>query len=179
MTREERNKFVEENLGLVHYWLKKYQDCSNYEDLVGYGIIGMIDALDRMEGEIINSGYLKRYVVGYVTRLNIKNEEPIYKVNPGKGIYEKVDYCSLDLPVGEDGKNDCLGDFITDEKQTYNDVITYCDFENELNRVCNKHKEEMMLFLEGYSRTEIAKEIGLSYEGLRQQILKLDKKNFS
>lgn len=178
MTREERNKFVEENLGLVHYWLRKYRDYPNYEDLVGYGVLGMIDALDRMEGEIINSGYLKRYVVGYVTRLNIKNEEPIYKIIPGKGIYEKVDWCSLSAPLSDDG-NSCMADVIPDTKNAYNDVITRCDFERELERVKNKHKDEMMLMIDGYGISDVAKELGVLYETIRQQTLKLNRKKIS
>ena len=178
MTREERNKFVEENLGLVHYWLKKYQDYPNYEDLFGYGVLGMIDALDRMKGDIINRGYLKMYVTGYVKNCSGRCENNMYKICPKKGVYEKIDCYSIDKPI-EEADSDCFGDLIPDEKQFFDDVITACDFERELERVCNKHKTEMLMFLDGYEKTEISKKIGISYEALRQQILKLDKKNFS
>ena len=177
MTRQERNSFVESNLGLVHHWLRKYSSLPYYEDLVQHALIGLIEALDRTEGNI-NQGYLKRYVCGKAINYINKGESLVYKINPGKGTYERIECNSLDMPISTEEDSITFGDTIVDECDIYEDIITAIDFENYINSSKVKYKENLMLFLEGYDRTEIAKDAGVTYETLRQQLKKLHKAAF-
>ncbi len=178
MTRQERNSYVESNLGLVRHWLQKYKSLPCYEDILQHGIMGMIEALDRMDDGNINQGYIKRYVCGVAITYITKLEPMVYKVNSGKGTYESVDCNSLDATVGYEGDTVSYGELLVDEEDAYEDVITKVDFEDYVNRSKINYKDEMLLFLSGYDRTDIAKAAGVSYEALRQQLKRLNKAAF-
>lgn len=179
MTREERNKFVEENMGLVHYWLRSFKDIPHYEDIYAYGIIGLIDALDRTK-EKVNLGYLKKYVIGYATRYSQKYCSSMSKSLPYDGGYERVDCLSLDMQM-VDGKEDSAtyGEMLVDDSNPYDDIITVYDFENLLYEKKIKNPEAYLLLAQGYDRKDVAEELDISYERVRQQLSKLCRADFS
>lgn len=178
MTREERNKFVEENMGLVHYWLRKYRDLPQYEDMFGYGILGLINALDNIKGAI-NTGYIKKYVIGYAVRGSNRYCNSMSKPSPGGGVYERVDCLSLDAQLTDTEEDSAtFGELLVDNVDTYDEVMTACDFENLLYEKKIKNPDAYMLLTQGYDRKDVAEELGVSYECVRQQLGKFNKSDF-
>lgn len=178
MTRQERNLYVENNLGLVHRWLQKYRSLPFYEDIVAYGVLGMIEALDSIQGDVINTGYIKKYVCGYAIKYITRLEPMVYKVLGTKGTYEKVDCNSLDVSISTEEDSITFGDSIVDEYDAYGDLITEMDFEAYVDGLKINYKDKLLMFLDGYDRKEVAKAAGVSYEALRQQLCKLQKVKF-
>lgn len=158
---------------LVKYWTKKYQNFHNYEDIVSSGVIGMIDALDRTQSiDTVNYGYLRKYVAGHVAKYIGKLDANLYTIQSKKGMYERADCLSIDVPIDDDNL-ETLANTIPDDRDDYENVLLAHQFEEILDKSNVRHKDKIMLLLDGYEKAEIARMIGCSYEALRQQLKKL------
>lgn len=173
MTREERNRFVEDNLKFVHHLLKPYNRLPNYEDYYMQGVLGMIDALDNMEGEI-NKSYIGSYVTGYVKRYINRIDVPVTPISNRRGTYERVDCCSLNCSLGDD-TSDTFEDVLADANDAIDDAITYADFKAAMDKTNVRNKKPFEFLLKGYNRTDAAKMSGISRQRVDQMCAMLDR----
>lgn len=75
-----RDELVEENLPLVHYVVRRFRDRgAEYEDLVQYGCIGLMKAIDRFDPEynVHFSTYAVPIIMGEVRRY-LRDDGPVH-----------------------------------------------------------------------------------------------------
>lgn len=175
MDINERNQWIEKNLSYIHFILKKFRGLPNYEDLFMEGVLAAIKALDKADETRGIFSYMGKSVycsvINYLQRVDV----PITPKSTGKGTYYKVSYCSLDKQIKDDAESMCFGDMLQAEDEL-DEVVTRCDFERMMDHYNGSHKDKMYLFLDGYDRTEVANAMGISYERLRQNLKKMERK---
>lgn len=171
MTREDRNRYVIDNMKLVYSILKPFRCMHNYDDLVQVGTLGMIDALDRMKDNEIHTSYITRYVKGYVLRYINRVD---IAIKPNARAKQRIDCGSLDKMLSDDGTT--FGDMILDDNSLIDDVITKCAYEHMISMLSKKTQKPMLCLLSGYDTTDAAKICGISYERVSQIKKMCDKK---
>lgn len=78
--KQARDELTEENLPLVHYVVKRFRDRGvEYEDLVQYGCIGLLKAIDRFDGSynVRFSTYAVPIIMGEVRRF-LRDDGPVH-----------------------------------------------------------------------------------------------------
>lgn len=78
--KQARDELAEENLPLVHYVVKRFRDRgAEYEDLVQYGCIGLLKAIDRFEPgyNVRFSTYAVPIIMGEVRRF-LRDDGPVH-----------------------------------------------------------------------------------------------------
>lgn len=175
MDIKKRNRWIEENLNYIHFMLKKFHGMPNYEDLFMEGVLAAIKALDNADESKGIHAYVGKNV--YCSVLNYLNriDVPVTPKSTGKGTYYKVSCYSLDKQIKDEAESMCFGDMLP-AKDELGDVVTKCDFERMIEHYNGSHKDKMYLFFDGYDRTEVANAMGISYERLRQNLKKMERK---
>lgn len=170
MTREERNRYVVDNMRLIYSTLKPFRGMNNYDDLVQVGTLGMIESLDRMKGNEICTSYITSYIKGYVLKYINRIDVAI---KPNARAKQGIDCGSLDN-VLDDGTT--FGDMMQDDNNMIDDVITICAYERMISKLSKKAQKPMRCLLSGYDTTDAAKICGLSYARVGQIKKMCDKK---
>mgnify|MGYP002521422036 CR=1 FL=1 len=169
MTIEERNKLVEENLGLVgHICTKVYPSClgDNFDDFFQIGCLGLVEAADNYDPSTENqfSTYAYKFIAGRVSRA-MKHD---YMRHNG--------VVSLDAAVREQDLDSLsLVDMVEDEtvRSDFDQAeIEEARFLATLNErqqyIWNRRKEEKTI-------RDIAQELGCTHQAVQQQLVKMRK----
>jgi len=78
--KQARDELTQENLPLVHYVVKRFRDRgAEYEDLVQYGCIGLLKAIDRFDPDynVRFSTYAVPIIMGEVRRF-LRDDGPVH-----------------------------------------------------------------------------------------------------
>lgn len=171
MSRNERNKLIEDNLKLVPYVVHKhfkgYISISEEkrDDLISEGYIYLCKAADRYDTNLgyTFSTYAVRYIWGSLSRY-VKYE--IRKDEQNK----QLRYLEAIIPGTDNMK---LVDILDCEDDGLS-IIELKEFISSRVKIIDKEKIISMLKC-GYTRTSIAKELKISPQGLDCRLKKLKK----
>ncbi|MBC7329190.1 sigma-70 family RNA polymerase sigma factor [bacterium] len=160
-----RDALVEENIGLVHKWARRYYRYAQsiptvtYEDIFLEGVYGLIKAIDKYKPQ---KGSFSTYATIWIKqsiRRFLQKEKAQLK---GRGY----------LPVQEDEEEQMtLEDMPAEEEELPSSDLESLQRKIEYAPIPQRSKDILrMYFLEGYSLREIGEKIGLSKERVRQLI---------
>jgi len=164
------DKFISENLRLVHYLVKKYDCAGEYDDYFQCGSIGLIKAAKTFKCE---KGFK---FATYASRI-INNEIQTYYRKKKKHLYE----ISLESPLSEDinGNELTLIDLI---ESSENIEMNYLDkteskdkFSDLLPRLSGKYRSILKMYMDGTPRCDIGEKFGLSQSYISRIIGKIQK----
>ena len=159
---EAREKIILHNIKLVFYrYYKRFSNTNmNMEDIVAYGMIGLIKAVDtfRLDKECTFTTYASKC---------IDNEILMYIRR------ESYRYVYLDDTVGEDDLtlNDLIIDPSVDIEEDYMNMEEIKDIDSVINLLNSKDKYLFNLyFRDGYSQIEISNLLGVSQPYISRRI---------
>ncbi len=167
-----RDALVEENIGLVHKWARRYYRYAqgiptiSYEDIFLEGIYGLIKAIDKYKPQ---KGSFSTYATIWIKqsiRRFLQKERAQLKGRGYLPVQEEEDEQMTleDMPAEEEEE------LISSDTESLRKKIEYAP-------IPERSKEILKLyFLEGYSLREIGERIGLSKERVRQLIKEDGKK---
>lgn len=154
------NNFVLNNIKLVIFYVKKYQNREDYDDIVSAGIQGLIN-LYRKHGAANNTtlklNYIKKHVIIYLSEMG-----NIYRV-PIKA-FEKMEYIKSEKSEYKDifesnNDEDQLSDIYKDEsKKILNEAIKKLP-KNQKSIILEIYKNDL-------SAHKIGKKRGVSYQNI-------------
>ena len=165
MTIEERNKLVEENLGLVgHICRKVYPSCvgPNFDDFFQIGCLGLVEAADNYDPSTENqfSTYAYKFIAGRVSRA-MKHDYMRHN-----------DVVSIDsiIPGSEELT---ISDVVPDPSNNIDfeaaemEEARFLETLNERQRyIWNRRNEEKTI-------RDIAQELGCTHQAVQQQLTKM------
>lgn len=163
MTRSERDKLIEDNMGLVgHICTKVYPSCvgPNFDDFFQIGCIGLITAVDRFDPDkdIQFSTFAYKHIAGAVSRA-IKRE---YAPNN--------DILSIDsLVPGTDDAT--LADTLADEADDYESIAV--EEARFLETLDDKQRYIWNRRKEGATFTQLGEELGMTHQGVQHHLNKI------
>jgi len=159
-----RDALVEENIGLVHKWARRYYRYAqslptvSYEDIFLEGVYGLIKAIDKYKPQ---KGSFSTYATIWIKqsiRRFIQKERAQLKGRGYLPVQEEEDEQMTleDMPAEEE--------FPSPDMESLSRKIDYAPIPQRSKDILR------MYFLEGYSLREIGEKIGLSKERVRQLI---------
>ncbi|MHC1683724.1 MAG: sigma-70 family RNA polymerase sigma factor [Clostridiaceae bacterium] len=169
MLNEKQNKLIEDNINLVHHFVKKiYQKFLNrytYDEIYGFGLDGLVRAaqgFDKSRG-IKFSTYASRCIYGEI--LDKIRDDKFYPFNKNRNERLKCmnTLVSVNALVNSEETNkvqhlDRFGDTKTTDK-----LINKLLVEEALSLLSNDYKEIINLrFFKELSQTEVARIIGVN-----------------
>lgn len=176
MTKEERNKLIEDNLNLVYHVAHKYFDYElcDKEDFISEGYIGLIKAANKYDKakQIRFSTFACKCIYYHLCSYLFVQNHYCRKANN--------DAVSLETKTFDDNEKTTLKDLIISEEDysvaNANDILSLID---KLN--IKDAKYIIIKKVEGYSYTEIGKFLGVSrhiiyhrLKSLRKKLIELD-----
>lgn len=156
MTRSERDKLIEDNLGLVgHICRTVYPSCvgPNFDDFFQIGCIGLITAADRFDPDkgIQFSTFAYKHIAGAVSHAIARDYAP------------NNDIISIDSTVP--GTDDLVvSDIVANEVNEYDSIFVeearFLETLNDKERyIWNRRKE-------GATCTQLGEELGMTSQGV-------------
>lgn len=171
MTRSERDKLIEDNLGLVGHICKTvYPSCigPNFDDFFQIGCLGLITAADRFDPDkdIQFSTFAYKHIAGAIARAIKKDYAP------------NNDVISIDSTVpGTDEL--VVADIVADETDEYDRIFVEEDrflktLDDKDRYIWNRRKD-------GATFAQIGEELGITHQGVQHHLNKIRKlwKQFS
>lgn len=163
MTIEERNKLVEENLGLVGHICKTvYPSCMgpNFDDFFQIGCIGLISAADRFDPDkdVQFSTFAYKHIAGTIARAIKRDYAP------------NNDVISIDSTVP--GTDDLVvSDIVADEIDEYDSI--YVEEARFLETLNDKERYIWNRRKEGATFARIGEELGMTHQGVQHHLNKI------
>ena len=173
MDNEERNKLIEDNMNLVPFvgwkYFKKYMNLGEEkrEDFISEGYIYLCKAAKKYDENLgyTFSTYAVNYIWGSMSRY--------VKTQIKKDNHKNKQY-SLDIKLFETGKTISYGDILMDKNRDID--IRIMEIKECVSRTKIRDIDEIIdMLVAGYTQTAIAKEMGLSTQGLNYRLRKLRK----
>lgn len=159
-----RDALVEENIGLVHKWARRYYRYAQaiptvtYEDIFLEGVYGLLKAIDKYKPQ---KGSFSTYATIWIKqsiRRFIQKEKAQVK---GRGY----------LPVQEEDEEQMTLEDVPLEEPSPSVDVEELERKIRYANIPQRSKDILrMYFLEGLSLREIGEKIGLSKERVRQLI---------
>lgn len=173
MTKEERDKLIEDNINLVYYVVNQYYKPNNLsgmdkEDFYSEGFIGLIKAADSYnpDTDCKFSTYAYKGICFAISKIYRTENYVCRKANHGA--------MSIEYDI-TGGNNYTLEDIIgVDEDMTYIESKEILEFIDSLN--IKSIKFILNKLSEGYNQYEIAKMLGVSRSCVNQAVRRLRKK---
>jgi RNA polymerase sporulation-specific sigma factor len=165
-TKEGSDELVNDNLGLVHSILRKFNlPDSQYQELYSEGVLGLVEAAKRYKpGKAKFSTYAYFRVKGAILNF-IQNNKSIIKIPWRRNKDgEKIKVVSLS-PTSEDEDWNQQQFDISDEEKGYASV----ELEESLKKILtNQEYEILLLKMEGYSLNEISEKIKIPQKKINE-----------
>lgn len=165
-----KDALVEENIGLVHKWARRYYRYAqtiptvDYEDIFLEGVYGLLKAIDKYKPQ---KGSFSTYATIWIKqsiRRFLQKEKAQLK---GRGY----------LPVQDEDEEQMTLEDVSLEEPVPSPDIEELERKIEYANIPQRSKDILkMYFLEGLSLREIGEKIGLSKERVRQLIKEDGKK---
>jgi len=162
--KETRDALVEENIGLVHKWARRYYRYAQtiptvtYEDIFLEGVYGLLKAIDKYKPQ---KGSFSTYATIWIKqsiRRFIQKEKAQLK---GRGY----------LPVQDEDDEQMTLEDVSPEEPSPSVEMEELERKIQYANIPQRSKDILrMYFLEGLSLREIGEKIGLSKERVRQLI---------
>lgn len=137
LTEEEKNKFAEENIKLVHYVANKFRDTGHqYDDLVGIGMVGFTKALNSYQKD--KTAKISTYAI-----FCIRNEILHFLRRENKHLANNIS-AEATLYENSEGKTMSLLDILSEEVETESDIIfeeTKTELMEEIAKLPEKEQE--------------------------------------
>lgn len=163
MNKEERDKLIEDNLGLVYHVVNKYfSKYGDRDEFISVGSIGLIKAANAYDenSNLKFSTFAYKCIYNEISRfLNVQNYD-VRKAN--------LNNFYLDSAICDDSELTFKDELISNE--SYSDV--YCkDIMNLVRTSGVKDAEYVVLKrYEGYTFEEIGKSLGVTKDAIRSRI---------
>lgn len=174
---EEQQTLVEENLKLVHYFLKRSNFYNNYEDFYQAGVYGLCLAAQRFDESkgFEFTTFATCYIQGHIKR-HFRDFEsgPIKPLRNGSKI-KIPNYLYIDGMINDNG--DCYGyDFIDAGIENEEETIAGLTFNNILVKLSEREQDIIKLSLACKTQMQIAEQLSLSQAQISRLLRKLQKK---
>lgn len=176
MTIEERNEWIMNNRALIKFYISPWLHYPNYEDYLQEAYLAAIKALDRTQGDV-NYGYMGKCVKGGVMNYIHQVEEYTQPKNWG---YRSEKYklpLSLNNKIEDkDGETFEMNEFVGGLDKGFEDVIAKVDIDRLISKLKKPKKiKAMEMLADGYSRYEVAEEMGVTHQYVALVVKELKK----
>jgi RNA polymerase sporulation-specific sigma factor len=163
------DKFIEENLRLVHFFVQKFNPGNEYEDYVQIGTIGLIKAVKTfsVDKEVKFATYAAKIITNEILMHIRKNKKHSKET-------------SLDAPISQDvdGNELTLMDMTESDQNVEDDYIEKVETKDKIRelmpRLSGIYRKIFLLHLDGKNQRDIAKSMNLSQSYVSRLISKIE-----
>lgn len=166
---------VEKHIGLVHSIAKKYKSTLlEYEDIVGYGMIGLVEAARKFDETLGYkfSTYATFRIRGEICRA-IRDKSGLIGSREDKQKRNAKIAVPFSLLTLEGESNKDIDFEISVEDTTLNDIIENLDIRQAMNKLSDIEKEVLIKrYWEEKTQRVISNELGLSQAEISRRLKK-------